>query len=289
MSVAGSIGDRAYSAPLGGPGRIRRLRAILPESRGVRAATARRARPPDAARAHGTTSASTPGSGCATATTPRSSRTSRRRTPTPRAALAHLAPLRAELFDEIVGRVQETDTTAPIRRGDYEYFTRTVEGLQYGVHCRRPARHRRRAARSARRAGHARRRGRRARRERARRRSRLLRGRRPRGQPRPDRRRLQHRHQRRRALRARVPRPSATTATPRRRPRRRRARRLLRRGVGERQRHALLHASRRRDAPVADLAAHARHPGRPTTSSCSRRTTTASTSASAAPAAAASS
>jgi len=56
-----------------------------------------------------------------------------------RDALAHLAPLRAELFDQIVGRVQETDTTAPIRRGDFEYFTRTVEGLQYGVHCRRPA------------------------------------------------------------------------------------------------------------------------------------------------------
>jgi len=56
-----------------------------------------------------------------------------------REALAHLAPLRAELFDEIVGRVQETDTTAPIRRGDFEYFTRTIAGLQYGVHCRRPA------------------------------------------------------------------------------------------------------------------------------------------------------
>ncbi len=56
-----------------------------------------------------------------------------------RDALAHLASLRGELYDEIVGRVQETDTTAPIRRGAYEYFTRTVEGLQYGVHCRRPA------------------------------------------------------------------------------------------------------------------------------------------------------
>ena len=57
-----------------------------------------------------------------------------------RDALAHLASLRSKLFDEIVGRVQETDTTAPIRRGAFEYFTRTVEGLQYGVHCRQPAR-----------------------------------------------------------------------------------------------------------------------------------------------------
>jgi oligopeptidase B len=56
-----------------------------------------------------------------------------------RDALAHLGSLRSKLFDEIVGRVQETDTTAPIRRREFEYFTRTVEGLQYGVHCRRPA------------------------------------------------------------------------------------------------------------------------------------------------------
>jgi oligopeptidase B len=56
-----------------------------------------------------------------------------------RGALSHLGALRRELYDEIVGRVQESDTTAPVRRGQHEYFTRTVEGLQYGVHCRRPA------------------------------------------------------------------------------------------------------------------------------------------------------
>ncbi len=56
-----------------------------------------------------------------------------------RDAVAHLSGLRRELYDEIVGRVQESDTTAPVRRGPHEYFTRTVEGLQYGVHCRRVA------------------------------------------------------------------------------------------------------------------------------------------------------
>ena len=56
-----------------------------------------------------------------------------------REVLAHLSGLRRALYDEIVGRVQESDTTAPVRRGDHEYFTRTIEGLQYGVHCRRPA------------------------------------------------------------------------------------------------------------------------------------------------------
>jgi oligopeptidase B len=55
------------------------------------------------------------------------------------AALAPQATLRTRLFDEIVGRVQETDATAPVRRRPYEYFTRTIEGLQYAVHCRRQA------------------------------------------------------------------------------------------------------------------------------------------------------
>ena len=55
------------------------------------------------------------------------------------AALAPLASLRDTLFEEIVDRVQETDVTPPVRRGPWEYFTRTIEGMQYDVHCRRPA------------------------------------------------------------------------------------------------------------------------------------------------------
>jgi oligopeptidase B len=56
-----------------------------------------------------------------------------------RDALAHLSGVRRDLYEEIVGRVQESDTTAPVRRGPHEYYTRTIEGQQYGVHCRRPA------------------------------------------------------------------------------------------------------------------------------------------------------
>ncbi|MFI5045650.1 MAG: S9 family peptidase [Acidimicrobiia bacterium] len=52
--------------------------------------------------------------------------------------LAHLAALREELYTEIVARVQETDASAPVRHGPYEYFTRTIAGQQYDVHCRRP-------------------------------------------------------------------------------------------------------------------------------------------------------
>jgi len=55
------------------------------------------------------------------------------------AALAHLAPLRDQIFEEIRGRVRESDAAAPVRHGPHEYFRRTQEGLQYPVHCRRPA------------------------------------------------------------------------------------------------------------------------------------------------------
>ena len=68
------------------------------------------------------------------------------------AATAHLAKLRDTLFGEIKTRTKETDLSVPSRKGAYWYYTRTVEGQQYGIHCRvaaapgeaRPARHRRR-------------------------------------------------------------------------------------------------------------------------------------------------
>ena len=54
------------------------------------------------------------------------------------AATAHLADLRAVLFDEIRSRVNETDQSVPVPNGPWEYQTRTFEGLQYPVHVRRP-------------------------------------------------------------------------------------------------------------------------------------------------------
>src|SRR5215467_9833066 len=50
---------------------------------------------------------------------------------------AHLAGLRETLFQEIKTRTQETDLSVPTRKGGYWYYTRTVEGKQYGIHCRR--------------------------------------------------------------------------------------------------------------------------------------------------------
>ncbi|WP_300264797.1 S9 family peptidase [Microbacterium sp.] len=54
-------------------------------------------------------------------------------------ATAHLAELRETLFQEIKGRVQETDLSVPTRRGDWWYYTRSEEGAQYGIHCRAAA------------------------------------------------------------------------------------------------------------------------------------------------------
>ncbi|HEV2310723.1 MAG TPA: oligopeptidase B, partial [Acidimicrobiia bacterium] len=54
------------------------------------------------------------------------------------AVLGHLEATRDVVFDEIRGRVVETDVSAPVRRGDYAYFTRTVAGAQYAWHCRQP-------------------------------------------------------------------------------------------------------------------------------------------------------
>src|SRR3954454_6732791 len=51
----------------------------------------------------------------------------------------HLAPLRARLFDEIKARVQETDMSVPTKRGPWWYVSRTEEGKQYSIFCRRSA------------------------------------------------------------------------------------------------------------------------------------------------------
>ena len=54
------------------------------------------------------------------------------------AVTAATAPLSERLYHEIVGRVQETDTSAPSYFKGYWSYTRTVEGLDYEIHCRRP-------------------------------------------------------------------------------------------------------------------------------------------------------
>ncbi len=55
-------------------------------------------------------------------------------------ATAPLAALRSGLFEEMKARIKETDMSVPTRRGPWWYYSRTEEGKDYGIHCRRPAR-----------------------------------------------------------------------------------------------------------------------------------------------------
>ena len=48
--------------------------------------------------------------------------------------------LRGAIFDEIKARTQETDLSVPTRKGGWWYYSRTVEGKQYPLQCRRAVR-----------------------------------------------------------------------------------------------------------------------------------------------------
>jgi oligopeptidase B len=50
-----------------------------------------------------------------------------------------LQPFAAALYQEMLGRIQQTDLSVPTRRGAYFYYTRLVEGKQYPIHCRKKA------------------------------------------------------------------------------------------------------------------------------------------------------
>ena len=53
------------------------------------------------------------------------------------AVMAPLAGLREELYREMLSHVKQTDVSVPYRDGAWWYYTRTEEGLQYGIHCRK--------------------------------------------------------------------------------------------------------------------------------------------------------
>ncbi len=48
--------------------------------------------------------------------------------------------LREVIFDEIKSRTKETDLSVPLRKNGWWYYTRTVEGKQYAIRCRRAVR-----------------------------------------------------------------------------------------------------------------------------------------------------
>ena len=53
------------------------------------------------------------------------------------AMMAHTGDLQARLFDEIKGRIKQTDLSVPVRRGEYFYYSRTVDGQDYPIHARK--------------------------------------------------------------------------------------------------------------------------------------------------------
>ena len=51
--------------------------------------------------------------------------------------LGHTEKLQEELYEEMKGRIQETDEEVPTRVDDYYYYSRTEEGKQYSIYCRK--------------------------------------------------------------------------------------------------------------------------------------------------------
>jgi oligopeptidase B len=54
-----------------------------------------------------------------------------------RRMVEHLAPLEHRLYEEIVGRIQQDDSTVPARKNGWWYYARYEEGRQYPVYARR--------------------------------------------------------------------------------------------------------------------------------------------------------
>jgi oligopeptidase B len=53
------------------------------------------------------------------------------------AQTAELAGLRDQLYQEMLSHIKQTDISVSFRDGAWWYYTRTEEGLQYAIHCRK--------------------------------------------------------------------------------------------------------------------------------------------------------
>ena len=49
----------------------------------------------------------------------------------------HTADLEQRLFEEIKGRMKQTDLSVPFKQGDYVYYVRYEEGKEYAIYCRK--------------------------------------------------------------------------------------------------------------------------------------------------------
>jgi len=53
------------------------------------------------------------------------------------AMMQHTEALQTTLYNEMLGRIKETDLSVPYRQDDYYYYSRTEEGKSYPIHCRK--------------------------------------------------------------------------------------------------------------------------------------------------------
>ena len=53
------------------------------------------------------------------------------------AVMKPLAPLQETLYKEMLGRIKETDLSVPSRKDGYYYYSRTEQGKQYPIYCRK--------------------------------------------------------------------------------------------------------------------------------------------------------
>ena len=52
--------------------------------------------------------------------------------------MASTEGLQSALYDEIVGRIKQDDSSVPVKDNGYWYYTRYEEGKEYALHCRKP-------------------------------------------------------------------------------------------------------------------------------------------------------
>ncbi|MCK4462324.1 MAG: S9 family peptidase [candidate division Zixibacteria bacterium] len=53
------------------------------------------------------------------------------------AVMYHTEQLQDALYNEMLGRIKETDLSVPAQRDEYFYYSRTEEGKQYDIYCRK--------------------------------------------------------------------------------------------------------------------------------------------------------
>src|SRR5258706_1449602 len=51
--------------------------------------------------------------------------------------MKHTDALQSKLYSEMLGRIKQTDLSVPVKRDNFYYYTRTEEGKQYSIYCRK--------------------------------------------------------------------------------------------------------------------------------------------------------